>query len=136
MRRTIWFVIGVLAAAVLAAASPLQAGVAPSELVFSSTFAGNRDIFTSSQDGSNRVDLTQDPHADITPSWSADGRRIAFASDRSGSFEIYVMNADGSNVVQMTHDSPATTRRSSTSPIAAGTGRSAESASTDPAKST
>ena len=104
MRRTIWFVIGVLAAAVLVAAGPLQAGVTPSELVFSSTFAGNRDIFTSSQDGSNRVDLTQDPHADITPSWSADGRRIAFASDRSGSFEIYVMNADGSNVVQVTHD--------------------------------
>jgi Tol biopolymer transport system component len=76
----------------------------PSELVFSSTFSGDREIFTSAADGSNRVDLSKDPHADITPAWSADGRRIAFASDRSGSFEIYVMNADGSNVVQVTHD--------------------------------
>jgi Tol biopolymer transport system component len=55
-------------------------------------------------DGSGRIDLTRDPHADITPSWSADGRRIAFASDRSGLMEIYVMNADGSGVVQVTHD--------------------------------
>src|SRR5262245_2654514 len=76
----------------------------PSELVFSSTFSGDREIFTSAADGSNRVDLSKDPHADITPAWSADGTRIAFASDRSGSFEIYVMNADGSNVVQVTHD--------------------------------
>jgi Tol biopolymer transport system component len=55
-------------------------------------------------DGSLRADLTRDPHADITPSWSADGRRIAFASDRSGSMEIYLMNADGSGVAQLTHD--------------------------------
>ena len=56
-------------------------------------------------DGSGRVDLTRDPHADVTPSWSADGKRIAFASDRGGSMEIYLMNADGSAVTQLTHDS-------------------------------
>jgi Tol biopolymer transport system component len=76
----------------------------PGLLVFSSTFAGNRDVFAASADGSNRVDLTRDPHADITPSWSADGRRIAFASNRSGAMEIYLANADGSGVVQLTHD--------------------------------
>jgi len=55
-------------------------------------------------DGTGRVDLTRDPHADVTPSWSADGRHIAFASDRSGAMEIYLMNADGSGVAQLTHD--------------------------------
>ena len=65
---------------------------------------GDREIYVARADGSGRVDLTNDPHADITPSWSADGRRIAFASDRSGWMEIYVMNADGSGLVQVTHD--------------------------------
>ncbi|MDP9259378.1 MAG: hypothetical protein M3Q31_22895 [Actinomycetota bacterium] len=72
--------------------------------MFSSTFAGDREIFVAAADGSGRVDLTRDPHADITPSWSADGKRIAFASDRSGAMEIYLMNADGSGVAQLTHD--------------------------------
>jgi hypothetical protein len=80
------------------------AASSPGELVFSSTFSGDREIVTSAADGSSRVDLSKDPHADVTPAWSHDGKRIAFASNRSGSFEIYVMNADGSNVVQVTHD--------------------------------
>jgi Tol biopolymer transport system component len=96
---------GVVAAMCLpSSATGVRLADAPSKLVFSSTFAGNREVETAGPDGSNRVDLTRDPHADVTPSWSADGKRIAFASDRSGSFEIYVMNADGSNVVQITHD--------------------------------
>lgn len=103
MRTLLAVAVGLLASALASSAAP-QAGAAPSRLVFSSTFSGDREIFTASDDGSNRVDLTRDPHADITPSWSADGRRIAFASNRSGAFEIYVMNADGSNVVQVTHD--------------------------------
>ena len=76
----------------------------PGLIVFSSTFAGNREIFVAAADGSGRVDLTRDPHVDVTPSWSADGKRIVFASDRSGAMEIYVMGADGSGVAQVTHD--------------------------------
>lgn len=105
-----WMRVGLLGAAVCA----VLLGVAPvghasfpgspGEIVFSSTFTGDQDIYVAAADGSGRVDLTNDPHADITPSWSADGRRIAFASDRSGWMEIYVMNADGSGVVQVTLD--------------------------------
>jgi TolB protein len=104
MRRLILPVVGALTALLPLSASALTSTTTPGELVFSSTFSGNREIYTETAEGSNRVDLSRDPHADITPAWSADGRRIAFASNRSGSFEIYVMNADGSNVVQVTHD--------------------------------
>jgi TolB protein len=91
---------------VLGVVAPARGGFPgkPGLIAFSSTFAGNREIFVAAADGSLRTDLTLDPHADITPSWSADGRRITFASDRSGAMEIYLMNADGSGVVQLTHD--------------------------------
>jgi TolB protein len=100
-----WAVPGV-AAAVLGIAAPVHAAFPgkPGMIVFSSTFTGDREIFVAGADGSARTDLTRDPHADVTPSWSADGKRIAFASDRSGAMEIYLMNADGSGVVQLTHD--------------------------------
>jgi dipeptidyl aminopeptidase/acylaminoacyl peptidase len=103
-----WALPGVIVCiAVLGVVAPAQGGFGgkPGMIVFSSTFAGDREIFVAAADGSGRVDLTRDPHADITPSWSADGRRIAFASDRTGSMEIYLMNADGSGVAQLTHDS-------------------------------
>ena len=93
-------------AGVLGMAVPAQAGFPgrPGMLVFSSTLTGDHEIFAAAADGSGRVDLTRDPHADVTPSWSADGRQITFASDRSSAMEIYLMNADGSGVVQLTHD--------------------------------
>jgi dipeptidyl aminopeptidase/acylaminoacyl peptidase len=97
---------GVLGAFALALVPTTQAAYPgkPGMIVFSSTFTGDREIFVAAPDGSGRVDLTRDPHADVTPSWSADGKRIAFASDRSGAMEIYLMNADGSGVAQVTHD--------------------------------
>jgi len=102
MRAVVLAATGLLAFALPSPAATLVAQ--PNVLVFASTFSGDREIFTSAADGSNRTDISKDPHADITPAWSADGKRIAFASDRSGRFEIYVMNADGSNVVQVTTD--------------------------------
>ena len=104
MRKLVGLASLLAAVCLPSSATALRADGTASKLVFSSTFAGNREVETAAADGSNRVDLTRDPHADITPSWSADGKRIAFASDRSGSFEIYVMNADGSGVDQVTHD--------------------------------
>lgn len=97
---------GVLGAFALALVPTSQAAYPgkPGMIVFSSTFTGDREIFVAAADGSGRLDLTRDSHADVTPSWSADGKRIAFASDRSGAMEIYLMNADGSGVVQVTHD--------------------------------
>jgi len=51
-------------------------------------------------DGSNPVRLTQDG---MTPSWSAEGSKIAFASIRTGNLEIHVMSADGSAVTRLTN---------------------------------
>jgi hypothetical protein len=80
----------IVCAAVLGLVAPAQAGFPgkPGMIVFSSTFSGDREIFVAAADGSGRADLTRDPHVDVTPSWSADGRRIAFASDRAGAMEI------------------------------------------------
>ena len=104
MRMFFLAAVGLVALAAPSSSGAHRLAAPPSEFVFSSTFSGDREIFTSAADGSSRVDVSKDPHADVTPAWSHDGKRIVFASNRSGPFEIYVMNADGSGVVQVTHD--------------------------------
>ena len=41
-------------------------------------------------------------HADESPAWFPDGKRLAFQSDRSGAMEIWVVNVDGSGERQIT----------------------------------
>lgn len=48
------------------------------------------------------VRLTDDPAADVAPSWSRDGLRIAFNSDRGGEQEIWSMTADGTGLQNLT----------------------------------
>lgn len=65
----------------------------------------NSEIFVMNRDGSDPVNLTDDPAFDGYPAWSPDGSKIAFASNRAGqtpgNFHLYVMNADGSEVVRV-----------------------------------
>ena len=78
-------------------------GVRPTEaqspdrtkILFRSNRTGDNEIFVMDVDGSNRVNLTNDPESDQTPRWSRDGRQILW--NRSGPWRIFVMNADGSN---------------------------------------
>lgn len=66
----------------------------------------NSDIYAMDADGSNQVNLTNEPNVDTSPAWSPDGTKIAFARYVYGVGEnIYVMNADGSNVTQLTFNS-------------------------------
>jgi TolB protein len=63
------------------------------------------NIYLIDVDGSNEIQLTNDPPNELEVAWSPDGTQLAFISDRNGhDFDIYVMNVDGSDVVQVTND--------------------------------
>ena len=61
------------------------------------------DIYVINADGTNLTRLTNTPlpggssvmNADLEPTWSPDGKKIAFVTNRNGFDEIYIMNADG-----------------------------------------
>jgi len=75
------------------------------KIAFASHRSGFFDIWVMDADGSNQVNLTDQPTYDGSPAWSPDSTKIAFMSRRNGDPEIYVMNADGSSPVKIT-DSP------------------------------
>jgi len=71
-------------------------------ILFSSRASGNWDIWSMNKDGSGAKQLTLDPHNDLFPSVSPDGRSVFFASDRAGVFNIWRMDADGNQATQLT----------------------------------
>lgn len=58
------------------------------------TDTGQRDIWTIASDGSDAVQVTNDPHVDWSPSWSPDGHFLYFSSDRGGSFNLWRVPID------------------------------------------
>ena len=73
-------------------------------IVFETDRDGDHEIYVMNADGSNQVNLTNNPALDAAPVWSPDGSRVAFASDRDGgNRNIWVMNADGSGLVKLTN---------------------------------
>ncbi len=77
------------------------------------TSRGDSDIFVSKLDGSERVDLTNNPAIDTSPAWSPSGKQFAFISDREGAAgQVYISDIDGANVRRIVKeggdaDSPA-----------------------------
>jgi Tol biopolymer transport system component len=63
----------------------------------------NPDIWIMDHDGSNKKQLTDDIHADFSPSVTGDGRYIVFVSNRTNSFHLWRMRLDGSNQEQITN---------------------------------
>lgn len=89
----------VISIPVTVAASPAAGGI-----VFTSSVAAQWEIVRADEDGSNQVNLTNDPATDEYPTVSSDGTKIAFVTDRDGVRQIYVMNADGSSPVNVSDD--------------------------------
>ena len=71
-------------------------------IVYSATDDGNADIFTISEDGSERKQLTSDASAEISPKLSADGRFLVFMSNRTGQMDVWRSDANGTNTKQLT----------------------------------
>ncbi|MGH2963982.1 MAG: TolB family protein [Solirubrobacterales bacterium] len=72
------------------------------------------DIFSASPSGGAPLQLTNNSVADVTPAWSADGRRIAFSrwDARKRDREVWTMDASGQHRRRVTH-----TRANETDPF-------------------
>jgi tol-pal system beta propeller repeat protein TolB len=101
--------IALLGLLVLVMAWALPAGAKPSQglIVFTSDSGSQSDLWTMRPDGSNPVRLTNDKVADVFPTWSPDGKKIAWT--RGGALdptaELWIMNADGTGKRQITSNS-------------------------------
>ena len=60
------------------------------------------EIYSKNPDGSDEVNLTNDPAEDTDPAWSPDGTRIAFVKASEGHDNVWVMNADGTGQTNLT----------------------------------
>jgi Tol biopolymer transport system component len=72
-------------------------------VVFCSTRSGTREIWVTSADGSNAVQLTS-LGATMTgaPRWSPDGQQIVFDSNAGGVYDVYVIDANGGQPRRLT----------------------------------
>src|SRR5262249_40906924 len=77
-------------------------------LVYSSSAAGNVDLWIMQADGTGQRQLTVNAGSNAAPSIAPDGRYIAFTSNRTGPFETWRMNLDGTDQIQLTHGPGAT----------------------------
>jgi hypothetical protein len=73
------------------------------QVVFTSTRNGDRDLYTMNADGTNdRAVIVRDAEgaADFNPAWSPDGRWIAFASNRENNegLDLFIIQPDGSEL--------------------------------------
>ncbi len=64
-----------------------------SRIAFESTRGGNTEIWVMNADGSDLVNVSEDPSADTEPAWSPDGAQITFTSNRSGEYDLWAVDA-------------------------------------------
>ena len=71
-------------------------------IVFTSNRDGDYEIYSSSNDGTIILQLTDNPNRDWCPKISPNRNKIAFSSNRSVESHIYTMDMDGSNKNKIT----------------------------------
>jgi Tol biopolymer transport system component len=87
------------------------------KIVYVCEDGGNADIWSMNADGSDRKQLTTDPHRDANANVSPDGQYVVFVSERTGVETIWLMNIDGSN------QRPLTGNQTARSPVFSGDSR-------------
>jgi len=65
---------------------------------------GRSDIFLMNLSTEKKTQLTKRASAELSPTWSPDGRELAFTSDQTGRPQIYIMRADGKKIRRLTFD--------------------------------
>ena len=73
------------------------------KFIFDTNRDGNLEIYAMNIDGSNPINLSNNPAEDESPVWSPDGQKIAFSSNREGVYQIFIMNPDGSGQTRLTN---------------------------------
>jgi uncharacterized protein (TIGR02145 family) len=76
-----------------------------SKIAYTCDTTGNNEIFIMDPDGSNKINLTNNPADDLWPEWSPHGNKIAFSTNRDGNLELYTCDVDGSNPINLTQSS-------------------------------
>jgi eukaryotic-like serine/threonine-protein kinase len=73
-------------------------------IVFDGEQDGSRDIFSMAPDGSNVVDLTNNPADDWIGSLSPDDRWLLFSSNRAGNWDIFAQDLERGLLSRLTDD--------------------------------
>lgn len=76
-------------------------------IAFSSTRAGNADIYLMDAGSGQLSRLTTAAEADVAPSLSRDRTRIVFASRRTNHYDLYSVNSDGTGETRLTNSPDA-----------------------------
>lgn len=73
-----------------------------SQLIFSSSMAGNPEIYVADANGGRPKRVTFAGGANTSPAWNPKtGQTVVFVSDRGGVPKLYLMNSDGSNLIAL-----------------------------------
>jgi len=113
-KTTLWMCVA-LAAAILAAflvvvlvtpTKPAEAAFPGNngKIAFVSNPGGSRppEIVTMKANGDNKTILTDNEASDLSPTFSANGKKIAFSSFRDGNSDIFTMSANGTDEKRVT----------------------------------
>jgi len=72
------------------------------QLMFSSSMAGNPELYVTDVNGGKPKRLTFSNGGSTSPTWNPKtGQSVVFVSDRGGIPKLYMMNADGTNVTEL-----------------------------------